>query len=277
MGQTERGDTAPLRANRAVGSLALEVGMRGGATRRTRVGESGSLRVRFPEEGGETLEAVMINTAGGSAGGDKFAVDVTVGKQASLIMTTASAEKVYRSLGEDAFLDVSLRVAEGGRLAWMPRETILFDRSRLARTIEVDLAEGAHLLLAEAVVFGRTSMGEKVEAGRFVDRWRVRRGGRLVYAESVGLEGAIAKKLAKPAVAGGSIGLATILIAPADEHFVAAIRKGVPQMHGEVGVSSWNGLTSARFCANDGESLRHDLMVALGIALGSPLPRLWLN
>ena len=33
----------------------------------------------------------------------------------------------------------------------------------------------------------------------------------------------------------------------------------------------------ARFCARDGESLRHDMMTALGIAMDGPLPKLWLN
>jgi urease accessory protein len=273
----EAGETAALAANRATGTVALEVGARAGRSHRTRVGESGSLRVRFPGEAGPTLEAVVINTAGGCTGGDRFAIDVTVGANASLLITTASAEKVYRSLGDDATLAVTLRVARGARMAWMPRETILFDRARLARTIDVDLADDAQLLLAEAMVFGRAGMGEAVETGRLSDRWRVRRGGRLVYAESIGMDGAVAAKLAKPAVAGGGIALATLLMAPADERFVAALRASALDLRGEVGVSSWNGLTAARFCARDGESLRHDMILALGLALGGPLPRLWLN
>ena len=52
------------------------------------------------------------------------------------------------------------------------------------------------LLLAEAVVFGRSGMGEAVEQGALSDRWRVRRDGRLIYAEAVRLDGAIAATLA---------------------------------------------------------------------------------
>lgn len=277
MGHTDLSERAIIAANRAQGAVVLKVRAEGGATRRARVAESGSLRVRFPGDAGRSLEAVVINTAGGSTGGDRFDIDVTVGANASLTMTTASAEKVYRSPGDDATLAVTLRVLPGGRMTWMPRETILFDRSRLCRTIEVDLAEDAHLLFAEAVVFGRASMDEVVETGRLFDRWRVRRGGRLVYAESIDMDGAIAAKLARPAIAGGNIALATILMAPADEGFVAALRESALQLRGEVGVSSWNGLTAARFCARDGENLRHDLITALGLALGGPLPRLWLN
>ena len=63
----------------------------------------------------------------------------------------------------------------------------------------------------------------------------------------------------------------------ADERFVSALRSAEPRLRGEAGVSSWNGLTLARFCARDGASLRHDLAAALDIALQRPLPRLWVN
>ena len=277
LGTAAGADVATFAANRAAGAVSLAVEHRDGVTRRARVAESGSLRVRFPGQAAPTLEAVLVNTAGGVTGGDRFSVDVTVGKGASLLTTTVSAEKIYRSLGDDAVLSVRFRVAAGARLSWLPRETILFDRSRLSRTIDVDLAEDAQLLLAEAVVFGRACMGETVETGRLHDRWRVRRGGRLIYAESIGLDGAVAATLARRAVASGHIAVATILLAPADERFVAALREAGPLLRGEVGASSWNGLTAARFCAPDGESLRHDMITALGLALGGPLPRLWLN
>src|SRR6476619_7803745 len=65
-------------ANRAVGRIALAVQARAGMTRRARVREEGSLRVRFPGPASAELEAVIVNTAGGVAGGDRFGLDVTV-------------------------------------------------------------------------------------------------------------------------------------------------------------------------------------------------------
>ena len=88
------------------------------------------------------------------------------------------------------------------RLAWLPQETILFDRARLKRRIEVDLAEDARLLLAEAIVFGRSGMGETVDDGRFSTAGACSRGGKLVHAEAMRLDGEIAaQQLAEPAVA----------------------------------------------------------------------------
>jgi urease accessory protein len=270
----EQADT--FAANRALGRIALAVAAADGCTRRTRVHEQGSLRVRFPNAAGGDCEAVLVNTAGGIAGGDRFDLDVAVGAGARLQLTTAAAEKVYRSLGPDARVAVRLAVAAGGALAWLPQETILFDRARLERSIDVDLADDATLLLCETVVFGRTAMGERVNDGALGDRWRVRRAGRLVFADTLRLDGAIAATLAQPAAANGAAALATVLLAPGEAAAVEAVRAHEDRFLGEVGISAWNGIALVRFCAPDGTALRHDLILALA-AIGRDLPRLWLN
>ena len=263
-------------ANRATGHIALRVAASAGRTRRVRVHEDGSLRVRFPNAAPEALEAVIVNTGGGMTGGDRFAVEIVLGEGASLIAGTAAAEKIYRSTGLDAEMKVKLDVGEGARLAWLPQETILFDRARLSRRIDVDLADSASLLMAEAVVFGRSAMGEAMEQGFFADRWRVRRAGKLMFADSARLDGAVSEKLAVPAVAAGGIAIATILIAPSDDGKVAAVRALGEQFAGEVGISAWNGIAVGRLCARDDAALRHDLIAVLA-ALEAPVPRLWLN
>ena len=44
------------------------------------------------------------------------------------------------------------------------------------------MRDAARLLAVEAVVLGRTAMGESVRQGRLRDRWRIRREGRLIFA-----------------------------------------------------------------------------------------------
>jgi urease accessory protein len=269
--------SATFAANRAVGNIALSVRAEGGVTRRARVREQGSLRVRCPNAPGDELEAVIVNTAGGMAGGDRFALDIAVEPQARLVVTTAAAEKVYRTLEPDATVDVKLTVAAGGSLAWLPQETILFERARLRRSIEADLAEDARLVLAEAVVFGRSGMGEALDDSRLFDRWRVRRGGRLIHAEAMRLDGGITSKLRQPAVAKGGIAVATVLVVPGDDATVAAVRALGESFRGEVGASAWRGFAVVRLCAADGAALRHDLVAVLSAVRGAALPRLWLN
>jgi urease accessory protein len=248
-----------------------------GVTRRRHLHESGSLRVRFPSPEADALSAMFVNTAGGMAGGDRFDIAIAAGEASRLAVTTAAAEKIYRANGAAAQLDITLKVAAGAHLDWLPQETILFDQARLSRRIDIDLAETASLLLCEIVVFGRAAMGERMRRGQFVDRWRLRRGGRLVFAETVRLEGDIAAKLDRVAIAKGGVAIGTALIVPGDETLLNRIRALSGSFGGEVGLSAWNGFAMARFCAQDAARLRADMMAVLGCASDSALPRLWLN
>ncbi|WP_439358747.1 urease accessory protein UreD [Bradyrhizobium sp. DASA03007] len=263
-------------ANRARGAVRFDVHARDGMTRRGTLHESGSLRVRFPSPEGEGLSGVFVNTAGGVAGGDRFDIDITAADAARLTLTTAAAEKVYRAQGKAAELNIALRVGAGAHLSWLPQETILFDRARVHRRFDIALDEAASLLLCEIVVFGRTAMGERMEQGEFVDRWRLSRGGGLVFAETVRLDGHIGEKLARSAVAKSGAAIGTALIVPGDEALVERIREASESFAGEVGISAWNGFAMARFCAQDAARLRADMMAVLA-RTGAALPRLWLN
>ncbi|HEY3658748.1 MAG TPA: urease accessory protein UreD [Steroidobacteraceae bacterium] len=218
---------------------------------------------------------MLVNTAGGMAGGDNFELGISVGERAQIIVTTAAAEKVYRTLGPDTKVDVKIDVAANATLCWLPQETILFDRSRLIRRIEVDLAPTARMILAEALVFGRSGMGEVIELGALFDQWRIRRANRLIHAEGISLDGAVSDKLSFRPIANGGLAIATVLLVPGDDAVVAAIR-AVDHLRGELGASSWNGLAIVRFCAADGNALRHDLMQVLASLGTTPLPALWI-
>jgi urease accessory protein len=244
--------------------------------------EDGSLRVRFPNAAPESLEAVIVNTGGGMTGGDRFTIELVVGDGASLIAGTAAAEKVYRSTGPDAEMAVRLELGAGAHLAWLPQETIMFDKARLSRRIDIDLGPGASLLMAEAVVFGRTAMGEAVDNGLFADRWHVRREGRLIFADGVRFDGAIASNLTEPAVTAGGIAMATLLIAPGGDEDLALLRSvcnSIEIYKGsevEAGVSTWNGVLIVRLCSKNSAALRYGLISFLA-ALRQDIPRLWLQ
>jgi urease accessory protein len=271
-------DDATFAGNRAVGRIELSVAAGARGTRRHRVREEGSLRVRFPNvASGAALEAVIVNTAGGMTGGDRFDLDFEARADARLTVTTAAAEKIYRSLGPDTAVNVRLSAGAGAALSWLPQETILFDRTRLRRTIEADVARDAQLIIAEMLVFGRSAMGETVASGHLFDRWRVRAGGALVFAEGLRLDSAIAENLARRAVASGGCAVASILKFPAAETDVAAARERKNGFAGEVGISAFNGMALARFVAADGAALRRDVIGVLTALGGLPMPRSWLS
>jgi urease accessory protein len=272
------GATSPVfAANRAVGNVAFEIKQIEGVTRRGNLHESGSLRVRFPSPEARGLSAVFVNTAGGIAGGDRFQIDIAAGEGTQLTVTTAAAEKIYRSHGPDAHLDIRLQVDAGAALTWLPQETILFDQARMSRRFDIDLANTASMVLCETIVFGRVAMGERMQRGRLIDHWRLRRGGKLIFAETVRIDGDIAGTLSRSAVTRGGVAVGTALIVPGDEVLVERIRSRAESFGSEVGVSAWNGFAMVRICAQDAARLRADMITALGALQRAVLPRLWLN
>lgn len=268
-----------LQRQRADGRVAFSAALLDGRTRPMRIQESGSMRIRLPKVPGTSIEAVLVNTAGGIACGDRFSVEIEAQAGTSVTVATPAAEKVYRSDGSIAELSVSLSADAGSCLEWLPQETILFDQARLARRLDADMAGDAHLTLFEAVVFGREAHAERIANGSFEDRWRIRRDGRLVYADTLRLDGPIADLLQKPSVAKGARALATLIhLAPDAEARLEATREILPSGNGcDAAASSWNGILAVRFCAVTVEALRTSVLPFLLTFRGGPLPRVWLS
>jgi len=147
--------------------------------------QSSPIRIMFPRGRASAIEEVVfVNTSGGIAGGDRLEYGVTALADASIAVTSQAAEKVYRALNEPARISTKLKACEGAKLAWLPQETILFNRARLSRETEIELVSGAELLALEWLVLGRAAHGEEVIGGHINDSWRVRRDGRLIWADS---------------------------------------------------------------------------------------------
>ncbi|VUD73013.1 Urease accessory protein UreD [Methylobacterium symbioticum] len=277
------GPLAPAR-QRSVGRVALRVAAPGGSPGPARIvdlAEAGPLRLRFPNRapGAVETEAVLVNTAGGGACGDDFTVDLTLEPGARLAFTSTAAEKLYRSDGPVSRLANRVVVEAGARLAWLPQETILFDRARVRRSFAADLAADAQLLVFEAVAFGRAARGEVLRAGLFEDVWRVRRAGRLVYADTLRLEGALGDLLARPAIGGGAGACATLLdLSPGAEAGLERARATLEaaRIEGvEAGASAWNGHLALRWLAPSIAPLRTSAARFLEAWRGLPLPRVW--
>ena len=149
-----------------------------------------------------------------------------------LTITTQACERVYRSSGGHAGVATRLTVGEGATCAFVPQETILFDGGAIERTLHVDAAADATVLVCESVILGRKAMGETVTSGLFRDRWRVRIGGRLVFADDLRLRGAIAEDTRQSASLAGHGAFASILYAGADAE---ALRLAVRALVGDGG------------------------------------------
>jgi urease accessory protein len=266
----------PLERARGRARIVIR-GEAGGRSRLDGLYQFGSTKVRLPRAAADApIEAILLNTAGGVTGGDELAYEVAVGAGGTALVTTQAAERIYRRAAGTAVIETALMVGAGGRLDWLPQETILFDRSWLRRRLTADVHQTGRLLAVEAIVLGRAAMGETVRDAACADVWRIRRNGRLVYADAIRLDGDATAIMAGQATGNGATAFATVLlVAPDALASLAAVRAALAGAAGEAGASSWNGMLVARLLAPTGQALRADLFRLIEALRGQPMPRVW--
>jgi urease accessory protein len=268
------GETEPAQP-RAVGELRLTAGLRDGATRIAGLRQQGSLKALFPHRAGPALEAVFLNTAGGLTGGDRMRIAAEVGPGARVVLSSQAAERAYRARGPvPARVQVALSVAAGGRVDWLPQETILFDGAALERRLVVDLEPGAQALIVEPVILGREAMGETVRDLRLWDRWEVRQAGQIVFADALRLHGDAAALMARAGAGGGARAWAGLILAGPDAAaMLDTVRALLPPTAGASLVR--DGILFVRILARDGFVLRQSLIPVIERLTGAALPKVW--
>jgi urease accessory protein len=258
---------------RSVGHLSVGAGAR---NRLVDLRQQGSLKALFPRVPvGAPLEAVFLNTSGGLTGGDRMRIAAVAREGARIVLSSQAAERIYRAPpGPEAVVDVALSIGPGARIDWLPQETILFDGGAVARRLTVDMAEDARALIVEPVILGRAAMGEVVREARFRDRWTVTRGGEVVFADALRLEGDIAALMDRPAIAGGARAWASVLfVAPEAETFLVPLRALLGPASGVSLIRE--GVLFARVLAQDGFEMRRVLIPVVERLAQAALPKVW--
>ena len=209
------------------------------------------------------------------------AIDIAPARE---IVTTQAAERVYKAAGTDiARVTTGIRVEEDSVACWLPQETIVFDNARVARSLEIDIASTSRLFAVESTVFGRRAMGEIVKQGRIAERWRVRIGGRLVFADNQVIDdrlaGNIGGYLGHPAVANAAHCMATaVIVADECEKIVEGTRRIFAESHVTVGATCLDRLAVVRILADDSRAMREAIsriVTSLGSTFDFELPRVW--
>ncbi len=121
-------------------------------------------------------------------GGDRLALDITVGTRARLDVTTSAATLALRGPTTDpATYDVRLTAGEDASLNWLPQPLISTRGSTLHQTYTVELASTARLVLREEQLLGRTPE----PPGHLTTRLTVRRAGRLLLDQHTAYGGPV--------------------------------------------------------------------------------------
>lgn len=219
------------------------------------------IRILFPRAGtGALEEAVFINTAGGVAGGDKLESGVTALANASIAVTSQAAEKIYRALNEPARIRTKLEACATAKLAWLPQETIIFNRGRVSRETEIEVSSGTELLALEWLVLGRDAHGEKMAGGHITDSWRVRKDSRLIWADSFRITDEVFPHLHRKALLSDCKAFATLIyFGPDLETRLELLRNIASSITCHCAATSVGGLIIVRFAVKDSFDLRIDL------------------
>jgi urease accessory protein len=262
---------------RTEGSVRLGFVRDGAQTRLDTLRQAGAARVRFPKPAKDAApEAVLLNTAGGLTGGDRIDIAAMLAAGCEATITSAAAEKVYRSLGDATEIRIDLDLGEGASCCWLPQPTIIFDGANLQRRTRVDMAADSRLLAVEMLIYGRTAMGEQVRRGAIRDAWRVYRDGRLGFADTTRAAGAVADTLGRSGTLDGACATATLIyVAPGADQQRDGVRTLLDNTSSTMGVSSWDGILLLRAAARTSHDLQRDLQPVITLLSSRPLPRVW--
>jgi urease accessory protein len=246
------------RLQRADGCGRLVLSGSENGTRIEDVFERSPTRIMFPRTGHCPVEeAVIINTGGGVAGGDRLECSVAALPGASIAVTSQAAEKVYRALHDPARVITRLKARESTRLAWLPQESIVFNGARIHRTTEIELFSGAELLALESVVLGRAAHGEVVVSGSVLDEWRVKKDGRLIWADSFRISDEIFVHLNRKALLSNFNSIATLVyFGPDVDRRLQFLREILSSLGCDCAVTLVSRLIVARFAAKQSSDLK---------------------
>ncbi|MFJ2339398.1 urease accessory protein UreD [Pseudomonas protegens] len=144
----------------------------------------GPLRVQkhLYAEGPEVCQHIVVHPPGGIAGGDRLAISARVDSGAWAQLTSPGAAKWYRATGP-ASQALSLEVAPGATLEWLPQETIVFSAAQAELTTRIELQGDARLFYWDIIALGRPASGERFEQGHFQAHLDLYRDGRPLWHE----------------------------------------------------------------------------------------------
>ena len=141
----------------------------GGTGTRLDFRHEGPLRVLkslFPEGPG-VCHSVIVHPPGGIVGGDTLDVALSVGDGAHALVTTPGATRFYRSDGARALQSIAARVAAGGRLEWLPLETLVHSGAHADNRMRFELAPGAEMFGWDCVALGLPAADAPFAAGDY--------------------------------------------------------------------------------------------------------------
>jgi urease accessory protein len=151
-------------------------------------------------------EIAIVSSAAWPIGGDEVALQIVVGPDADLTVSSVAASLAYPSpAGSPSTFSIRVEVGSGGTFRWLPEPTVLLARCDHRVSASISLDDGATLEWREEVRLGRA--GEPT--GSLRQRIVIDRGGRPLVRNELAV-GPVWPAMSTPAVLGlGCVALAT--------------------------------------------------------------------
>jgi urease accessory protein len=212
-----------------------------------------------------TLLVQIVNPTAGILSGDHLESEINVDTDATLLVTTPSATRVFRMNSGSAECHQRFSVAANGWLEVAPEPLVPHRGCRYRQTTDVEVETGGGLFFIDQVMPGRVGHGEAWSWERLCLELTVRVSGQLVLRERLDQSGAELRTLAEFAGSGAGACFANaVLIAPQNQP--APWLPQLAELHRDgtwVGVSALRSSGwSLKFIAPDPIRLRETLRVA---------------
>ena len=233
----------------------------------------------YPE--GDTCHTYLLHPPGGIVGGDSLQIDASVTPNATALVTTPAATKVYRTTGYESCVSQNLRVGDGAQMEWLPQDNILFGGSDFRILTDVDLAPDARFIGWEQTCLGRPASGDAYPDGAFSANWRLSIGGRPIVNERIAWDSDRIFRTNRFGLGGYTV-FGTLFAFPADEDIQSLLSKLVTR-HPDLfcATTLLDGVLAVRISAHNARFCRKQLLNAWA-TLRPPImkknattPRIW--
>ncbi len=169
-----------------------------------RVGRDGFLRLQFARSGRNTILAqsrfslplqaltpmtlesgasylMLLNPTGGVLGGDHLFTEIAQEAGTHVCLTTPSATRIYRTSGEAATLETTIRLEEDAVLEYFPDHVIPHAGAALRQSLRVEMGPASRAIIVDSLASGRVAHGERWRFAEIDSRMEVFSHGRPIY------------------------------------------------------------------------------------------------
>ena len=177
---------------------------------------------------------------------------------AALVVTTQAAERIYRRSNGTGEVSTTIDVAAVHASTGCPRKRSCSTGRRFPAASSPTSIRRRRCSRSKPWSSGGPPWASASATRRCLDSWRIRRGGTLVFADSVRFDGDATAVMAGGATGNGATAFATVMliVAPRRRALRRAATRGASTGGGEAGVSACDGMLVARMIAPDGRTLR---------------------